>query len=122
MLLDNFFYIQRMENGAGILKAFIQINKAHRIFEGHFPSIPIVPGVCMMEMIKEILEKHFDRKLMIRSGDNLKFLSVINPQEHTELQADIQYEENQTGGLKINASLFTGALIFFKIKATLASA
>jgi 3-hydroxyacyl-[acyl-carrier-protein] dehydratase len=122
MLLDDFFYIQRMDNTAGLLKAFIKINKTHMIFAGHFPSIPIVPGVCMMQMIKEILEKHLNRQLMIRAGDNLKFLSVINPLEHNELQADIQYEDDAAGGVKINASLFTGAITFFKMKATLAPA
>ncbi len=119
MLLNDFFYIQRTENAGSMLKAFLQINKSHSIFKGHFPSIPIVPGVCMMEMIKEILEKHYNRKLIIRNGDNIKFLSVINPTEHSEIQADIQHDQEQDGSLKINATLFAEAITFFKIKGTL---
>ena len=121
MLLNNFFFIQRIENAENALKASLLINKAHKIFEGHFPAIPIVPGVCMMQMIKEILEQQLNRRLNIRSGDNMKFLSVINPTEHNEIEASIQFEDAQEG-LKINATLFSGTIIFFKLKAILQSA
>jgi 3-hydroxyacyl-[acyl-carrier-protein] dehydratase len=122
MLLNDFFYIQKLENADGSLKADIRINKSHKIFEGHFPSIPIVPGVCMMQMIKEIMEQQVHQKLMLRDGDNVKFLSVINPTEHSEVQADIQHQKEQDGSIRINASLFAGTIIFFKIKATLVTA
>jgi 3-hydroxyacyl-[acyl-carrier-protein] dehydratase len=122
MLLDDFFYIQKLENAHGMLKADIRINKAHKIFEGHFPAIPIVPGVCMMQMIKEILEQQLKYKLILQQGDNVKFLSVINPTEHSEVQADIQHQTETDGSIKINATLFAGTVIFFKIKATLVTA
>jgi 3-hydroxyacyl-[acyl-carrier-protein] dehydratase len=122
MLLNDFFYIQKLESADSSLKAEIRINKSHKIFEGHFPSIPIVPGVCMMQMIKEIMEQQVHHKLKLRDGDNVKFLSVINPTEHSEVQADIQHQNEQDGSIKINASLFAGTIIFFKIKATLVTA
>jgi 3-hydroxyacyl-[acyl-carrier-protein] dehydratase len=122
MLLDDFFYIQKLENADGTLKANISINKLHKIFEGHFPAIPIVPGVCMMQMIKEIMEQQLKYKLILQQGDNIKFLSVINPTEHSEVQADIQYQSETDGSVKINATLFAGNITFFKIKATLVTA
>ena len=122
MLLDDFFHIQKIENEGSALKAFININKTHKIFQGHFPAVPIVPGVCMMQMMREIMELQCKRKLIIRSGDNMKFLSVINPTVNSEIEAAIQYEEGQDGSVKINATLHAGTTIFFKLKATLASA
>ena len=121
MLLNDFFYIQGVENSDKSLKASILINKSHKIFEGHFPEIPIVPGVCMMQMMKEIMEQQLKRKLVVREGDNMKFLSVINPTENSLVQADIQYDDTPTG-VKINATLLSGATTFFKLKATLQSA
>ena len=120
MLLNNFFFIQKIENSEKSLRAFLLINKTHKIFEGHFPAVPIVPGVCMMQMMKEIKEQQVKRKLIVRTGDNMKFLSVINPTENSEIEADIQYEDGQDG-IKINATLFSGTVIFFKLKATLQS-
>lgn len=122
MLLNDFFNIRKLESADGLLKASISIDKSHKIFEGHFPTIPIVPGVCMMQMIKEIIEQKLNRKLMLTEGDNIKFLSVINPTQHSEVDADIQYQEESEGSVKINATLFAGAIIFFKIKATLVTA
>lgn len=122
MLLNDFFYIQSSDNNKGSIKASLELNATHRIFEGHFPSIPIVPGVCMMEMVKELVEHHYSRKLILRTGNNLKFLSVINPTEHTKIQVDIRCEESTDGIININATLFAEAVTFFKIKATLASA
>ena len=121
MLLNDFFYIQGIENGDKSLKASLLINKSHKIFDGHFPELPVVPGVCMMEMMKEIMEEQLHRKLIIRKGDNMKFMSVINPTEHSQVQADIAYEDGQDG-VKINATLFSGTITFFKLKATLQSA
>lgn len=121
MLLNDFFYIRQLESADRTVKASLSINKTHKIFEGHFPSIPIVPGVCMMQMMREIMEQHVNKKLLIRTGDNVKFLSVINPTENSEVEATIQYEETSEG-LKINATLFAGTTIFFKLKAVLQSA
>jgi len=118
MLLNDFFFIQRIEKGDTSLKAFLSIDKNHKIFDGHFPTIPIVPGVCMMQMMKEIMEDQLNNKFIIREGDNIKFLAVINPTEHSEIEADIQYEQGQEG-IRISGTLFSGSLIFFKIKATL---
>ena len=122
MLLNNFFFIQKSENANGQLKVDIRIDKNHKIFEGHFPTIPIVPGVCMMQMMREIMDKEVSRKLIVRHGDNMKFLSVINPTEHSEIQADIKFEETSDGNININATLFSGTITFFKLKATLAAA
>lgn len=121
MLLNDFFYIKQLDRVDNTVKASLSINKTHKIFEGHFPSIPIVPGVCMMQMMKEIMEKHVNKRLIIRTGDNVKFLSVINPTENSEVEATIQYEEGEEG-IKINATLFAGATIFFKLKGILQSA
>jgi len=119
MLLDNFFYILTLEKEGPCIRTRIRIDKHHKIFNGHFPAIPIVPGVCMMEMIREITEKHFNRLLTIESADTIKFLSILNPMENDEAQADIDYEEEANGGLRISATLFAGDLIFFKLKGLL---
>lgn len=119
MLLDNFFFILSREAVGQSIKARIRIDKHHKIFNGHFPAVPIVPGVCMMEIIREIAEQHVGRSLRIDSADSIKFLTVINPLENDEVQADIDFEQNGDHSLRINATLFAGELIFFKLKGLL---
>lgn len=118
MLLNDFFFIRTIENDEKSLKVSLQINKTHKIFAGHFPAVPVVPGVCMMQMMKEIMEQQKKCKLMLTAADNMKFLAVINPTEHSEIEADIQYE-NGSDGVKISATLFSGSTTFFKVKAIL---
>jgi 3-hydroxyacyl-[acyl-carrier-protein] dehydratase len=119
MLLDSFFFILSHESAGQSIKTRIRIDKHHKIFNGHFPAIPIVPGVCMMEIIREIAEKHFARTFAIDSADSIKFLTVINPTMNEEIQADIDYETAVDGMVKISATLFAGDLIFFKLKGIL---
>lgn len=53
MLLKDFYKIISLENTVDSkYKAVISINEQHDVFKGHFPGNPIMPGVCMMQIIK----------------------------------------------------------------------
>ncbi len=118
ILLNDFFTILQKEITPGVLKAKVSINKKHRIFEGHFPGLPVVPGVCMLQIVREIMEVYIEKELKISEADNMKFLSVINPELHAEIDVLINYNE-EAGSFSINATLFAGTTTFFKLKATL---
>ena len=64
----------------------ISLNPDHEIYKGHFAKIPVVPGVCLVQIVKEILMKHFQKKLLLTEGKNLKYLALINPKEVNTLQ------------------------------------
>lgn len=123
MLLNNFFTIQEESStevsGKSIITAQICIDKKHSIFEGHFPNQPIVPGVCMIQIIKEILEKHRNQKLYFTTGSNIKFLSMINPEVNSTLNVEINY--NNSNPDDVDAKLFLGEIIFFKVKGSFSS-
>jgi 3-hydroxyacyl-[acyl-carrier-protein] dehydratase len=121
ILLNDFYSIIRQESSVGVIKATVTINKTHTIFDGHFPGLPVVPGVCMVQMVKEILEVGVNKTLRIESADNIKFLSVIDPRQHGEVSASIDYTEAENV-FAINATLFADQLIFLKLRATLRTA
>ncbi len=118
ILLNDFYSITHQESAVGSVKANVSINKTHKIFEGHFPGLPIVPGVCMVQMVREILEVSVNKTLSIESADNIKFLSVIDPRQHGEVSASIDYAEVENV-FSINATLFANQVIFLKLRATL---
>jgi 3-hydroxyacyl-[acyl-carrier-protein] dehydratase len=118
ILLDDFYTLTQKESLPGVVKAKISINKAHRILEGHFPGLPVVPGVCMLQMVREIMEVHLGHDLRITASDNMKFLSVISPIENPDVEVAINYNDDGSK-LSINATLFAGTTTFFKLKATL---
>jgi len=118
ILLNDFYTIINRDASDSTVRAKISINPTHKIFEGHFPGLPIVPGVCMMQIIREIMEVTTERSLMIVGADNMKFLSVINPDQNPEVDVSITYSED-SGTFNVNASLFAGTVTFFKLKAAL---
>ena len=85
----------------------IIVNETHDIFKGHFPGNPIMPGVCMMQIIKELTEQITKRTLMMQSLSNVKFMALINPEKTPELRLDLDVVETDEGTIKIkNTTLF----------------
>jgi 3-hydroxyacyl-[acyl-carrier-protein] dehydratase len=118
MLRDSFFRIIKEEHGPGSIKAVLIINKDHAILKGHFPGQPVVPGVCMMQMVKELVEVRTNRLLRVTEADNMKFLSVIDPFQNNKIEAAVTFVDSEEN-IQLNATLFSGTTTFFKLKATL---
>lgn len=118
ILLNDFYTMVQYEPSPGSVKAKISINKNHKILEGHFPGLPIVPGVCMMQIIREIMEVTTGKSLRLTASDSMKFLSVINPDQNNEVDVTVAYTEDSSQFF-VTATLFAGAITFFKLKATL---
>ncbi len=120
MLLNDFYSLLHFQSVIAdhSVNAKILIDANHKIFKGHFPGLPIVPGVCMMQIVREIMEVTTEKPLRLIAADNMKFLSAISPDKHSEVDVEVAYTENNDQFM-INATLFSGAVIFFKLKATL---
>ena len=65
-------------DGSGLL-AEIEIDPNHPLFEGHFPGNPILPGVCTVQIIKELLEHSIQKSLRMKNAGNIKYLGFVNP-------------------------------------------
>jgi len=100
---------------ADIVKVDIRLNPLHPIFEAHFPGRPVLPGVYMMQMVKEVVETWTEKKIRLVLGQDLKFLSVVNPEENTMMQMELKI--NREGDkIRIVAQLLSNAVVFFKFK------
>ena len=116
MLQGNFFTVISIQTETASVKAVLEINAAHRIFDGHFPGIPVVPGVCMMQMVKEIVEDVFGRDTKLVKAEHMKFLTVINPQENKTIRLDLSYSTPEKGKIIVVATLFNDDITYFKFK------
>ena len=80
MILKNSLYTiadKKME-GSGIFYQIL-LDKNHFIYKAHFPNEPITPGVCIIQIAKELLEDYLHEKYEISYIKNIKFLSVLSP-------------------------------------------
>ena len=95
MLLKNFYTILKSDSlEAHSFITTINIQKEHLIFQGHFPNFPVTPGVTMLQIIKELTENHLNQSLLMVSGSNIKFLSLVNPNDNTILKFNITIQED----------------------------
>lgn len=118
ILLGDFFDIISLESDENSINALLEIDAAHKIFEGHFPDQPVVPGVCQMQVIKEIMEQVLEKESQLSSAAEMKFLAVIDPTKNNIINASIKY--NVEGDqVKATATLFREELMHFKFKGTL---
>lgn len=122
-LLENFYTelssTYTSEN-SGVFSCNIKLNPEHEVYKGHFPEIPISPGVALMQIIKEILMDKFQQELMLTEGCNVKFLALINPNETADFQIDfIVKKTDQTFDVSANfmnsGKAFTKFIGKFKI-------
>jgi 3-hydroxyacyl-[acyl-carrier-protein] dehydratase len=116
MLQGDFFNVSSTTVTNRTVLVTIHINPSHRIFEGHFPGHPVVPGVCMMQMLKELLETVIEKETRLLKADHMKFLAIINPKENATIQAEFTYNINESGEYVVTARLFRDGLTFLKFK------
>jgi len=108
MLLKDFYTIQSFETTESQkYVATIMLNKNHEVFKGHFPGNPVTPGVCMMQIIKELTQEAVKGTLTMKSASNIKFMALINPEENPllRLELDITITEDDIVKVK-NTSYF----------------
>lgn len=118
MFLNDFFYIVTSEETAEGLKARIRLNADHAIYAGHFPGNPVTPGVMELQIVKELLEQKYARQLQLHTMPRCKYLQILNPAEHPELDVKIAFSNPANGQISISASGENGDRVFFKFNAT----
>ncbi len=116
MLLKNFYTIKSKNLEGETKKYEVLINKEHDIFLGHFPDNPVMPGVCMIQIIKELTEELVGRSLFMEKCSNVKFTALINPQVNNLLSLDITIKEVE-GKFKIKNSTSFGETVALKLSA-----
>ena len=116
MLAGDFFTITTITSADDNISATLQLNPAHRIFEGHFPGQPVVPGVCMIQMIKEILESAIGKKTRLIKSEQVKFLAMIDPRVDKIIKATLKYTTSHAEEFYVTASLANDTTTFLKLK------
>ncbi len=119
MLTDPLFKILSINSTEGLISAALEIEVDHEIFNGHFPEQPVVPGACMVQVVKDVLEKKLDATLQLKIANNLKFLALIDPQVTTNLQLQLNYT-TEDGLLKVNGELLFEDVVYFKFQGVFA--
>ena len=93
MLIEGLYTVQNLEQNEEEVKAKVKLHKEHEVFKGHFPGNPIMPGVCMIQMIKELTEQVTGKELFLSVASNVKFMAKINPEENEVIDLALKISE-----------------------------
>lgn len=91
MLKDDFYTIHSITRTDKTIDAEVTLPPSHPIYAGHFPGQPVVPGACMLQMLKEIISFALANKVQLVKAADIKFMRMINPLEDGMLHVNIQY-------------------------------
>ena len=78
-LIDSLYTIISDSANESVHEYTIRLNPEHFIYKAHFPGEPITPGVCIMQIVRELMEKSTGLSLEIDYVKNIKFLRIITP-------------------------------------------
>ena len=86
MLLNDFYIITACVNlsaESGEIGCFeVRFNAEHPIYKGHFPSKPITPGACLVQIAAELLAKAIKKdQVSPKTITNLKFMAPHTPEQ-----------------------------------------
>ncbi len=118
MLLGDLFTYTIISQDEGLIKAKITINPTHNIFEGHFPGVPILPGVCQVQAIKEILEQVLNKTLRYNKVRDVKFMAMVTPDKMPSLNCEISYKPD-SNDIKVNVLLTYNEQNILKLRGNL---
>ncbi len=76
-LLDEMFCIE----SDGEHEVTLRLDGNHPIYSSHFPGNPITPGVCIVQMLCELLSCRTGCVLTLSKIVNLKFVHPLSPVE-----------------------------------------
>lgn len=116
-LLNDFYTVENIQHEENKTSATIVLNQQHSIFKGHFEQMPVVPGVCQTQMIKELLQEETKKDLTLTNGNNIKFTGMIVPTQHPKVNIEITYKQ-EVNQYQVDAKLFFENTIFTKFKGT----
>lgn len=114
ILFNDFFNVVDETSGDGVYRCKVKMNAQHGLYKVHFPGNPVTPGVCLVQMATELLERHCQMKLQLSEAVNIKFRKTIGPDEEPTfvftkviseenlLKATIIIEDGETQAVKMS--------------------
>jgi len=116
LFMNKLYILENIMDSGNMITAAIRLQGNHHIFKGHFPGNPILPGVCTIQIIKELIAEAFKKKLQLTKAGNIKYLSFINPLINNTIQFEIKYKYLENDEISSNVRVYCETVNFCSFK------
>ncbi len=109
--------VSKTEDGAVFA---ISLNPDCAVYKGHFPSQPISPGVCNINMILECASSFAEKPLLLKEIRQCRLISLITPQTHPQVTLGISMtpDAEHSGAYFLTATITKGEETCMTLKGT----
>lgn len=115
LLLNDLYTIQNIQTLGEVSEVRICLGGQHFIYAAHFPGNPITPGVCIIQIAKELAKTILNKNFLIRIIRNVKYVNVINPDEFPNIVFKIELTPNGNQCYDEKVIVSYGETIFTKL-------
>lgn len=113
---NDIFGITGIEQTDNRITINVDINQHSEIFKGHFPGQPVVPGACMLQLVKDGLETALEKSVMLKKADQVKFISMLTPGDEQEISLTIDHKPIDENTIMVTAGLTSNGATCFKLR------
>ena len=116
--LDNLFILQSTEETETGFLARLRCNSEHPVYKAHFPGNPITPGACLLKTAGEVMQQKTGRPLYLKSSKNIKYLSLLVPEEGKEVCFNFSNFAEIENGCKVQLVIADDTSVYSKMSLT----
>ena len=116
--LDNLFLPQSITDTDDGFEALVRCNPEHPVYKAHFPGNPITPGACLLQEAGVLLQQILDRPLYLKASKNIKYLSLVIPEEGKEVCFNFSNFSEVENGCKVQVVIADENTVYTKMSLT----
>ena len=113
MQKNKIYKIIDSSHSESISKYTIRIDFSNSILKGHFPKKPVLPGVVMCDIIRDLASIKLGVEIQLVNAKNIKFMKMIIPSKNEKYIVNISI--NKDNNYKIKATISQNNEIHFKL-------
>lgn len=86
-----------------------------KIYKAHFPGMPITPGVCIAQIVEELLCEYMQEEYKLSEAKNIKYLQVISPVDTPKINVELKKIVKSDDAVSLQAVVYNGDSVFTKL-------
>lgn len=114
-LKDNLFKIQTCQVNQDNVVYEISLILESEIYKAHFPNKPITPGVCIVQIVVELINDYLKETYELLHAKNIKYLQVINPIETSNITIELKKVIKSEKDVSLQAVVSNENILFTKL-------